>query len=315
MLISEKEAAKNLLEHDNFLILSHASPDGDTLGSAFALYYALKKLNKKSVVRCSDSFPKQFHFLYDEYEDTEDFKPDYVVAVDVASVQLLGDKYASYKDKIDLCIDHHISNTQYADKLLLRADAAAACEIMFNVIENLNVDFDKKIATCIYTGISTDTGCFKFSNTTSSTHEIAAKTIDMGVDHATINRLLFDTKSKSRILIEQKVLNDMEFYYNDKVALIYVTKDMIKSTGAEESELEGVSAIPRMIEGVEVGITLREKGKNLYKASVRTSTYVDASKYCQSFGGGGHARAAGCAINGSLEQVKALMVDKIKDFL
>lgn len=314
MQITPIEAAKELLANDNIMIISHMSPDGDTLGSSFGLYNALTSLNKHVKVRCSDKVPAKFAYLQEGYVDN-DFSEDYVVCVDVAATQLFGDKLSSYIEKVDLCIDHHPSNDFYAKKTCLNAKAGATCELVFEIIELLGAKVTSQIADCLYTGITTDTGCFKYSNTTAQTHIVTAELIKFGADYAEINRFLFDTKSKSRIEIEQHVLNTMEFFYNDRVALIAISQKTIERTHADESELDGVSALPRTIEGVQIGITIREKTNGAYKLSLRTTSEVDASEICQIFGGGGHKRAAGCLIEADFESTKKMIVEAVGKFL
>ena len=158
MKISVKECADTLKEKDNILILTHANPDGDTLGSGFALCRALMKIGKICAVINADDIPKKYNYLFDDIVEIK-FKPDYVVAVDVATVKLLGGLEEQYK--IDMCIDHHSTNTEYANLLLLE-DAPAACQIMYEVVLALGVEVDKKIADCLYTGLTTDTGCFRY---------------------------------------------------------------------------------------------------------------------------------------------------------
>ncbi len=314
MKITAEEAAAELKSKDDILIIVHASPDGDTLGCGFALWNALTALGKQARVECSDEFPARFSYLYEGYQPRP-FQEKYVVAVDLAATQLLGNRLAHYQDRVDLCIDHHPSNGLFAKKTCLVPEAAAACEIIYRIICRMEAPISLSIANCLYTGIATDTGCFKFSNTTANTHEVAARMFEKGADYQKINEYLFDTKSKSRIAIEQQVLSTMEFFCDDRIALIGITREMIEKTKADESELDGVSALPRMIEGVQIGITIREKPDGSHKVSVRTTREVDASKICALFGGGGHARAAGCQLAENYENTKRRLVEACKEFL
>ncbi len=314
MKINKEDTVNRLLEHDNILIISHMSPDGDTLGSAYALYHALIAKNKTVRVDCSDVVSDRFSYLQKDYVDSS-FQPDYIVAVDVAATQLIGSKLSCYIDQIDLCIDHHPSNDLYAKETYLVVTAAATCEIIYDVIVAMNVPLTTQMATCIYTGLATDTGCFCFSNTTSNTHYIAAELYKFPAPFEQINAILFNTKSKSRLLIEQQVLNTIEYFYGDRVAIICITQKMVEESHAEESELDGVSNIPRSIEGVEIGITLREKVDGNFKVSVRTTAKADASQICKIFHGGGHKRAAGCLIEADYHTAKRLLVEAIKPLL
>ena len=314
MLITAQQASDELLAHDDILIISHMSPDGDTLGCAFALYHALFAVGKRVKIRCSDELPDRFSYLYTGYVDSE-FEEQYVVSVDLAAIQLFGEKLNSYTSKVDLCIDHHPSNDLYAKKTYLNASAAAACELIYEVIVLMNITVTKQIADCIYTGIATDSGCFKYSNTSPNTHIVAAKLFECGADYEHINRSLFDTKSKMRVRVEQHVLSRMEFFCEDKIAMITINQQTVEDTQADETELDGLSGLPRMIEGVLVGITIREKTLNAYKVSLRTTAEVDASKVCQEFGGGGHKRAAGCLITEDYDTAKTMLVEVVKKHL
>lgn len=314
MTISKAEAVQRLIQSNNILIITHKSPDGDTLGSAFALYSACKALGKNARVECSDQIPERFHFLMEGYEH-QDFTPDFIVAVDVAAVQLFGSKLECYAEKVDLCIDHHPSNEFFAKETFLVVKAAATCEIMYDIISNMNIEITKQIANCLYTGIATDSGCFRFSNTTEKTHRIAADLFQFGANHEWINRSMFETKSKSRVRIEQLALSSIEYYYSDYVALIAITQKMIEDAHADESELDGVASMPRTIEGVEIGITMREKAEGGYKISVRTASTIDASQLCAMFHGGGHKRAAGCFIDADLKTTKRLLLDAIQSII
>ena len=194
MKISIEKCVQSLKEHDNILILTHAHPDGDTLGAGFALCRALLKLGKKARVICADEIPSKFDSVFESFEMPE-FEEDYVVAVDVGTPNLLGDLCDKYGSRVDLCIDHHKSNTEYAKELLLD-DAAAACETIFEIIKMLGVEIDKAIADCLFTGITTDTGCFRYASTTARTFAIAAELVSLGADNGTINRVMFETKTK-----------------------------------------------------------------------------------------------------------------------
>ncbi len=309
-----KIIADKFLSSDNIYILTHKSPDGDTLGSAFALYYALKAKGKSVRVLCADTFPKKFGYMYEAYED-KDFEPKLIASVDVADLNLLGNLSDIYAQKIDICIDHHKSNKIEAPLKYVSVASAATCEIIYTLLGYMNTEFTPLVCDCLYTGISTDTGCFKFSNTTPITHKIAAELMEYGCDYVNINKIMFDTKSKARIEMERMVIDTMQFEYDDRVAIIVVTRQMLTNTGMDESDLDGVAAIPRQIEGVDVGITMKETIDGGYKISVRTSESVDASKICAALGGGGHARAAGCSVNMSSQEAKEAILKAIKPLI
>lgn len=314
MRIDRKEAAARLLEQDDILILCHRNPDGDTLGSGYGLHFALKQLGKRSRLLCHDPIPPKMKYLSDG-EIEEDFSPRFVVSVDIADEQLFGETLAPYRGKVDLAIDHHPSNSMFAKKTLLDDEAAATCEIIYCLLLEMGTAISPQIADCLYTGITTDTGCFKFANVTPDTHRIAASLIESGCRFQQINKLLFESKTMGMMELERRVLNTLEFHDQNRVALICVTLQMLRETGVSESELDGISGIPRKIEGVQVGVTIKERAQNEYKLSVRSSEVLDASKFCALFGGGGHARAAGCTICGTIEEVRQTVVAALADAL
>ena len=305
MKISLEECAKILKSVDNVVILLHHFPDGDTIGSGHALCKALQKLNKNVRVECADKIGKQYGFITKNFTFS-DFEPDFVVAVDVADKRLLGsiaDKYPN----VDLCIDHHGTNTNYAKKTFVDAKSAAACEIVYELCKILG-GVDLIQAAALYTGISTDTGCFKYSNTTAKTHRIVADLMDMGIDYSEINRIMFDTKSVSRLQVEKDAINSIKYYCGGKVAIMTITKESRIKSGACDSELDGITGLPRTIEGVILGITIRERDDtNICKISARSNAPVSALDFCALFGGGGHERAAGCEIKENKEKALELL--------
>lgn len=313
MKIDFKECAKLLLQQNNILILTHAHPDGDTLGSGFALCRALMQIGKKARVINDDEIPKKYNYLFDDIE-FENFEPSYIVAVDVATENLLGSLQDKYAGKIDLCVDHHLTNTEFAKKLLLR-DYPAACEIIYMLINEMGVKIDKKIADCLYTGISTDTGCFRYASTTAQSYRIAAELIDLGADNGKINRAMFETKTKTYVALEKLALNNMKMFCNDRVAVITVTQDMYAKTGSNEQETEALAPLTRQIEGVEIGITIREKANKTCKASIRTYESVNAAALAKNFGGGGHAQAAACRFDCSVDEALEQIVKKCGEYL
>lgn len=313
-MITLESAARTLLNRDKILILTHRSPDGDTIGSGYALALALQKLGKTVRVDCTDPFPDKYSYFTGKLEKIE-FKEEFVVSVDIADTKLLGEKLSVYADKIDLCIDHHGSNTKFSKEYYVEANAAATAQVIAKLIKFMNVDIDKDIANAIYTGISTDTGCFKYTNVTAETHRIAADMIDCGAESGMINRIMFETKSRSRLEIERRVMDSIKFYLDGKCAIAYATIEMMKESAAVDGDMEGISSLPRQIEGVMAGITLREKNENKYKVSVRTTDELDASAICAKFGGGGHKAAAGCIVEGTLDEAVKKLVEVVAEAL
>ncbi len=303
-----------LKKRDNFIILTHVSPDGDTLGSAYALALGLKSLNKKAYVVCSDDIPAKYDYFVKKAGLTP-IEYETIIAVDVADAKLLGELYESCKSRVDLCIDHHVSNTEYAEKLYLDDKASATAECIFDILKTLKTPITTLMAECLYTGLATDTGCFKYSNVTVKTHLIAAELYKKNIDAAEINRLMFDTKSKARLQLEKMVLETAEFHFDNRCILLTVTDEMQKVSGCEPSDLEGVAVISRSVEGVLAGVSVKQTDEDTYKISLRTYDPLNASEICKKLGGGGHKAAAGCTLKGDLENVKAKVLECVKEAL
>lgn len=314
MQINYDKAWKLISEWDNIHILTHKNPDGDTLGSAFSLVNLLRKIGKKANVYCHDGFPQRYQFMYEGYAE-QNFVCEHIISVDLADEGILGDNLSSYKGRIELSIDHHISNTGYAQYTLLNASASSACEVLFRLYTDNKQELNKIIATCLYTGMATDTGCFRYANTTRECHRAAASLMDYDVEFALINRKMFEIKSKARIKVEQYLMTNLEYYFGDKVSLIAITRDVIDNSHIEEAEFDGLASLTLQTEGVEVGVTIKQKDTNAFKVSMRSADYVDVSSICQQFGGGGHVKAAGCLINGELSEVKQKLLNAIEKVL
>ena len=235
-------------------------------------------------------------------------------SVDVASVQLFGENngMTQFSRHVDLCIDHHAGNSGYADFTLLNGSAAAAAELLYEVINAMGVAITPHIADCLYTGLATDTGCFRFSSTTANTHIVAAKLIEAGCHVEELNTLLFDTKPRERMEAERIARNHLEYYLDGRCALIYLTRDEIEQSGVDPADLEELTSLPVSIEGVKVGLTLRQQPGGSYRISVRTAKGVDACAIARRLGGGGHSRAAGCELLGNLENAKNAILAEVE---
>ena len=314
MLIGMSEADDFLRNCDNVYILVHQSPDGDCIGSGFAIHSVLKDMGKRSAVLCSDDFLKKFDFITKTIENNPDFEPDTIIAVDVADIKLLGKYQEIYGGKIQLCIDHHVSNTGYAECTLLDSKASAACEVIYRLlVKEMRIEISDYTAMCLYTGIATDTGCFKYESTSAETHEIVAGIMRKHkLNYAKINREMFDVKSAGRLKMESAVIDIMEYYLGGKVTVIAITKQLFDSLGIDSNDLDGCASLPLQVEGVEVGITIKEKAPDSYKISMRSTGDVNVSQICATLGGGGHAKASGCAIEGNLEDVKKILVEAVR---
>ena len=380
--LNVQQMAERLCAADNILVLCHKNPDGDTIGCGSALCHALKALGKTAAVLCSDAVPSRYSFTA-PVPFRGEFEPKTVVAVDVASVQLFGENNGvpQYTRHVDLCIDHHTGNSGYADFTLLDGNAAAAAELLYEVINEMGVEitplianclytglatdtgcfrfssttanthlvaaklilagaqveelntllFDTKprermeaernemgveitplIANCLYTGLATDTGCFRFSSTTANTHLVAAKLILAGAQVEELNTLLFDTKPRERMEAERIARNHLEYHLEGRCALMYLTRDEIEQSGVDPADLEELTSLPISIEGVKVGLLLRQQPGGSYRISVRAAKGVDACAIARRLGGGGHTRAAGCELLGNLDNAKSAILAEVE---
>ena len=298
------------MEMDRILILTHNLPDGDAIGSALALATGLRQKGKQVRATWSGQLSSCYHILTDAYE-SQKFEPEHIISVDLAGPHLLPEETKKYADVIELAIDHHGTNTGFAQESLVVAKSASCAEIVMDVIEEFGGTITPYIGSCIYVGLSTDTGCFRFNNTTPESHMRAARLAMLGVDIANLNQLFFEQQARARIEIERLVLDGMEFTDDGRICFITITRELMEKTGCLESDIEGLASLPKSVEGVEAGITLRERPNGNWKISVRTK-YLNAAKICAYFGGGGHTFAAGCECSGDPFDIKVAMTDILK---
>ena len=308
MTVDVAGAAAALQGADDILILSHRRPDGDTAGCAGALCRALRQIGKTAYILENPEITKRYMPLIVPCYPPEGFQPQFVVSTDIAEEKLFPDTAEPYKGKVDLVIDHHRSNLGFGKKNLVRPDAGACAEVLYDVIMALGVKLTTDIAECVYIGVSTDTGCFKFSNTTAHTHAVAAACLTAGIDGGEINRALFETKTMPRFQMERIIFDTMEFYEDGAIAVAVLWRADIDRTGADMDDLDSIASLTRQIEGVQIGITLTENKDGTVKASVRTTKEMDASAICRKCGGGGHIRAAGASFDCGMDEAKAAML-------
>ncbi len=313
MFISDKETIEFLRNCDNIYILIHQSPDGDCIGTGFALHDFFRSTGRRSAVLCSDEFPDKFKFITDT-ENNADFTPETFITVDVADRKLLGKYEELYGDKINLCIDHHVSNKDYAERTFLKADDAAACQVLYRLFRAMNFEFSDYSAACLYTGIATDTGCFKYENTGAETHGIIAEIMhNHNLKYAEINRNMFDIKSKARMMLESRFIGFMEEYLDNKLIIAAVTLDMMKEIGIDYDDFEGLAPMTIQLEGTEVGVLMKEREPDMFRCSFRSADSVNVSEICKTLGGGGHAKAAGCTIEGcTLDEAKNMIIEAVR---
>jgi len=315
-LISPSDTATWLKEHDNYLIITHRRPDGDTIGCAGALAQGLSEIGKTVyVLQNPEATPRYVRFMESHYAP-KNYVPNYIITVDTASVSLFPENAKKYKDSISLCIDHHNSNSLYADLTCLNDERAACGEIIFDILMIISGNISNITAERLYVALSTDTGCFAFGNTTSNTLYIASLLIESGAQNKTLNKELFRTKTRGRIKMEGLLTSGMEFSFKDKVAVASITREMIETADATEDDMDDIASIPGSIEGVCIGITIREMSAiDDCKISVRTISPHDAQAICAHFGGGGHKLAAGASIKKTIKEIKKTLHEILHDYI
>ncbi|MDR0530946.1 MAG: bifunctional oligoribonuclease/PAP phosphatase NrnA [Oscillospiraceae bacterium] len=329
IFIDLKTAAARLRAAEAVRILTHGHPDGDTLGSAFALAHALRALKKPVTVLCEDPIPAMFAYMradvaYEILGEKNQDPPDdganrqpaagFLISVDVADENLLGPAALSrFGGQVRLNIDHHATNTLFAAETLLDPSAAATAEIVSDLIDLMGVRMDTLMAACLYAGVSTDTGCFRYYNTTARSHRYAARYMELGVETEPLDRAFFETESRSYMALERLAFDGLRYFAEGRIALIAVTQAMFAQSGSNDEEYIKLVARTRQIEGVQVGVALRERRDGTYKISLRSHETVDAAAICARMGGGGHSRAAGCASELPLEDTIRRVVGFVEE--
>lgn len=294
--ITLEDAAAFLQGQNDFMILTHKNPDGDTLGSAIALCHALRACGKEAYVFPNEGATERYAPWLNAVTAPLGHRSGCILSVDTAAVDMLPNTASALASQVALALDHHISHREYAAQTFVNPDAAACGEIIWRLVQLLHVPVTREIAEAIYIAVSTDTSCFLNSNTTAETHRIVAELYPYGVDFETINRMFFILKTKARLALEAALIQNMHFYHHGQIAIVQITLALISETGATEDDLDNISSLTRSIEGVEVGIVVREREPGVSKISMRSSSRADVSRICSHFGGGGHIRAAGCTI-------------------
>ncbi len=307
---------------NDFIVTSHINPDGDNIGSTLSMYYFLKNLNKRVYYVLDDSAPLNLQFLVNDINriSSQEFKEmninDYnLITLDCGDKNriCLDNNIMSNCNKL-INIDHHDSNDLYGDYYYVVKDASSTCELVYNLLKrNEEITkvktIDEKIATCLYTGLMTDTGKLTYSNTQASSFDMAKNLLLAGADTQLVVQSVFGSNPFNFYKLLGEALNSLEIT-NIKIATMCVTQDMLKRTGVDFKDTDGVTPYARDIENVEIGILLKEKGNNEIKVSLRSKSYADVSKIAKVFGGGGHIRAAGCTIYDTIENAKEKIIQE-----
>ena len=306
--LTRAECGRILLAHNNYAIVTHRRPDGDTVGSAATLCMGLRQLGKTAHILANPEVtPKYAPLLKGLCKPCAEVG-DFVVTVDVASPGMLPDSCKAMT--FDLRIDHHGSATSFTPVELVEPQAAACGEIVYGVLTEMGAELDIPMANALYTAVSTDTGCFRYANTTADTFAVAAACTKAGAEVFNINQALFETNSLARLKVQAWMLQNAIFLQDGKIAVCPLPKSVERECGAGEDDLDNISGFPRTIEGVKLAVTIREEGTGRVKMSVRAVPGQDASALCAKFGGGGHKGAAGASMNMTMDEaVKAVIAE------
>ena len=308
-----KEAANWLQERDDFLILTHRRPDGDATGCAIALCLGLRSIGKTAWIWENPQFTPRYASRLAGLTTGTVSETATIISVDMATESLLPLNGAQFAGKCLLSLDHHPSNTGYAAERLVQTECGGCGELIWDLLLELGVEITKEMAEAVYIAVSTDTGCFRFANTTARTFRTAAAAVEYGANIAPINRELFEIKSKGRLRLEARIMAGMEFYADGKVAIACLPQTWVEELEVTEDDLDSISGFPRSIDGVCVGVMIRDSEPGRAKMSVRTAAGYNASVFCGKLGGGGHAAAAGCSIPGTLADGKAAMLQVLRE--
>ena len=314
--ISTKEAAALLRRKDDILILTHRRPDGDTTGCAAGLCLALRKLGKTAWLLKNPDMTEINGTYVRNLWAPADFTPGFVVSVDIAARSLFFPAAEAYFDRIGLAVDHHPSFEGFGEAQCVNASCAACGEIVYEICRELG-EISPEIALPLYAAVATDTGGFVYANTTANTHRTAAALLETGIDYFSVNKRHFRTKTRKRIAIEAELMGKADFFHEGRGVFLTIPLSMMERVGADENDLEDISSLAGIIEGVDCGAVLRELKPGEWKLSLRTGANgrVNATRACGLLGGGGHAMAAGASLQGTLEQVKERVlaaVDQVK---
>ena len=306
------EAARWLSERDGFLLLTHARPDGDTLGSAAALCSALRRLGKRAALYPNPEITEKFVPFVSPYMAEGDFSFQHAVSVDIASPNLFPRGFAG---EVELAVDHHPSNSGFAENTLLDAGRAACGEIVLDMIRRLCGGITRGEAELLYIAVSTDTGCFQYANVTENTFLAAAELSRAGADTARLSRLCFRTCSRPRLALEGAVYSGLRTFHDGRIVAAVVTLEMIRRIGVTEDDMDDLAGLAGKLAGHQVSLTLRENENGSTRVSLRSTGAVNVSQIAQKFGGGGHAMAAGCTVDAPPEETLARLLPPIEEAL
>ena len=311
-----EELLQAIVDAKSILITTHVAPDGDAIGSALALKIALDRMGKGPRVGLSDPVPEFLRFLpeADSIETAECVGGpfDLALVLDCGSLDRVGKcENAVVSSRKVANVDHHTTNTHFADINWVDSEAAATAQMAAGIIRDLGVEFDPDIAACLFAGLSTDTGSFRYSNTSADTFRVAAALVDAGARPWEIAQNIYDTKPYKSLSALAEAILGIQFSSGGLIASMEITAEMMERHGITESETEGFIGYARSIEGVEVAVAFREVEDGLIRIGFRSKEKVDVAEIAAEYGGGGHVRASGCTVPGPLAEVKSNVITRL----
>ncbi|MCZ8512323.1 bifunctional oligoribonuclease/PAP phosphatase NrnA [Paenibacillus filicis] len=313
-----EQAAEFLRSNDDFLVVSHIQPDGDAAGSTFAVAWMLHSMGKRFTLINEGRMPDKFMYMAGPFSITNyETNPlerafERIVSVDCADFERIGKVHGVFAEGYQLLnIDHHATNDGFGHVNLVREDAAATVEVLYDLTRTLGLPFSSELSSCIYSGLLTDTGGFRYSNTSPKVLTIAAELLGYGVPGYELAERLLETMTYAQVSLLKESLKTLSFAHDKKLAWLSVTLDDLRTTEASSEDMAGLVNYARNVEGVEVGVLFKEKQPGVIKVSMRSAGAVDVARLAQSFGGGGHIRAAGCTLTGSMEEAVERIVKEV----
>lgn len=313
------DAISLILKANTINIIAHEDEDADSVGSCFAMKLALNQLGKNANCYFSSTIEKRIDFMGDEYsvfDENADYPADLCICLDCGDIQRLGKRKKVFEGaKSTLSIDHHETNTMFADVNVVEANASATAEILYGLFAEMGIKVDKDIAKNLYAAISADTGSFKYTNVTQKTMKIAGELIGTGIDHAKISRLLHDTEDIGVIRCKAEIMQNIEVYFGGRLTVVTADDALFEKFGITERDSGDIVNIAKMVKGCEIAVSIRETEDKI-KVSFRSNGEKSVSKLAMLFGGGGHAKASGAKITGkTAETVKKEIIGAVEELI
>lgn len=316
--VSLRKAGQLLNNAESVLIFPHVNPDGDALGSCAALCRVLRNSGKEAWILLDESVPKYLSFMDTEFCTCDHgciAEPDICICVDCSEEKRFPDRAEKFNSgRTKLCLDHHATSGSFGDYYYIDGAEAATAQIIYKLLLEMGAQIDRNTAASLYTGISTDTGNFQYSNTTPETHMIAAELMKTGMDHVSITVALYQNVSLTKVRLEARILDKMEIFAGGKAVISYVDSSMLREVSAKMEDSESAIDTLRNIEGVEIAAFLKEKG-DAVKVSMRAKSAGRVDEIAVKFGGGGHAKAAGCTMEMSIAEATDAIKKEIISYL